>query len=218
MTIINPYFTAMVRADKNIVGSTTRNALYELLRTKKLEQDAISVNLYVGSGFKGEKVMTGAEAFKTNLRFRNKFSKEIQKEIDSGVPFGYTTSVLKRWTLKEKNTNIPMKQKQKNKKTASAVLVTAPKIKMSKQMSNLVCNQADTIASVLNGTAYTEKNRWHGKTSVYDTLRISKFLNNCEVAGSIDMKRYTSLSKEIPTFHKAIGPNLSRMIAAAQRA
>lgn len=107
---------------------------------------------------------------------------------------------------------LPMKTQTKQKQQkASAV---APKIGMTKQMANLVANQSTVVESVLNGTAYIEKNRWHGRTSVYDTHRISKFLNNTLSSGSLDMKRFTTLAKEIPTFHKVLGPNLSRMIAA----
>lgn len=50
-----------------------------------------------------ETVMTGREARSQNQVLMNIYQEEIRKEIDAGVKFGHTTSVLKRWVIMERN-------------------------------------------------------------------------------------------------------------------
>lgn len=109
-----------------------------------------------------------------------------------------------------------MKQKTKNKKTKASVAVKTPKVDMTNSMSKLVKAQVAHINDVLAGSVRIRAERWHGATSVYDTHRVYNFLVNSIGSLSIDIGRFKTLSKEIPTFLKVIGPNLSRAISAAK--
>ncbi len=107
-----------------------------------------------------------------------------------------------------------MKTKQKQKaKLASAN--NAPKIKVTDSIYNLIDNQCTAIEGALSGLMRVRAERWHGSTSVYNTHRILNFLNDSRDAQQINLGRYNSLAKEIPTFYKVIGPNLVRAIVSA---
>lgn len=54
-----------------------------------------------------ETVMSGRVAKIANQRLLQEFQVEINKEIDAGVPWGSTKSVLKRWCVKTRNVPPP---------------------------------------------------------------------------------------------------------------
>jgi hypothetical protein len=108
-----------------------------------------------------------------------------------------------------------MKKTKQTKNTASAI--AAPKIKMTNNIKDLVSSQSSVIESVLSGSVRIRAERWHGNTSVFDTHRILNFLNDCHSTGMINLAKYNTLAKAIPTFFKAIGPNLVRAINAASK-
>jgi len=105
MRQINPYFEAVRRADK-ILG----DGMKFRARWKRKQRDAIE---YVNSMHRfrlmgnqddlgEERVMTGREAKAQNELFMQNYRSEIQEEIDAGVKFGQTRSVLRRWKWVER--------------------------------------------------------------------------------------------------------------------
>lgn len=47
--------------------------------------------------------MTGREAKEQNRVLMDMYREDLRVEIDEGVPFGKTTSVLRRWVVVERN-------------------------------------------------------------------------------------------------------------------
>jgi hypothetical protein len=108
--------------------------------------------------------------------------------------------------------------KTKQKTKMASAKINAPKIEITASMRNLIRNQTAVIHAVLEGSVRVRAERWHGHTSVYDTHRVANYMDRLVGADQIDMAKFKSLSKEIPTFLKMIGPNLSRAVASAAKA
>jgi len=55
-------------------------------------------------------IMAGSQAKATNEVLLAKFREELALEIDAGVPYGKTTSNLRRWVILERNVQEPIEQ------------------------------------------------------------------------------------------------------------
>lgn len=106
MRTINPYFSAVRHADK-IIGDSLRTKA----RRRKYNDGArtyiAELHRYKLVGKQQdlgeEAVMTGREAKTQNELLVEIYREEIRKEIDAGVKFGETVSVLKRWIIAERS-------------------------------------------------------------------------------------------------------------------
>ena len=119
MRTINPYFSAVRRADK-IIG----DGLRAKARRRKHNEDAQdylngthSYKLQGNMKDLGEEmVMTGRQAKAQNQVLMDIYREEIRAEIDAGVKFGQTVSVLKRWVIVERHVS----ENDQHQATASA--------------------------------------------------------------------------------------------------
>lgn len=106
MRTVNPYFSAVRQADK-IIGDQLRAKT----RRKKNLEGATSylsgTHQYKLVGNQKDigdtRVMTGREAKEQNRVLMDMYREDLRVEIDEGVPFGKTTSVLRRWVVVERN-------------------------------------------------------------------------------------------------------------------
>ena len=209
MTTINPYWSAIRR-----LKLYSNQKMKQIKDENRIKNYFESHHLFVHSETKEERILTGREAFQENQNYKKEYSSQVQNEIDAQIPFGQTQTTLTRWFLKQQNIkDLPMKKTKQNAKTAS--VATTPKMKITPAMDNLIVSQCTAIEGALAGSVRVRAERWHGSTSVYNTHRILNFLNDSSASGMINLGRYNTLAKEIPTFFKAIGPNLVRAISAA---
>jgi hypothetical protein len=210
MNTINPFWSALRQSllfDKHRIKNHKRHRNFNIFLK--------SYHHVINNLTKKEEILTGDEILNDNKRFKLDYLKEVQKEIDDNVPFGQTKSAMQQWVFIQKYIEkLPMKKTKQKTKTAS--VTTTPKIEMSKAIQELVESQTMIIESVLSGTVRIRAERWHGNTSVFNVHRILNFLNDGLVSGTINMKRYNALAKEIPTFFKVLGPNLVRAINASR--
>ncbi|MBE7497087.1 MAG: hypothetical protein HS117_19270 [Verrucomicrobiaceae bacterium] len=106
MRAINPYFSAVRRADK-LIGDSLRATARKQKRHKEAAEYLTGTHLYKLLGNSrdlGETMtMTGAQAKAQNDVLLEIYREDIRQEIESGVKFGATQSVLKRWVVVERH-------------------------------------------------------------------------------------------------------------------
>ena len=110
MRTVNPYFSAIRRADK-IIGDNLRAKAHRKKHRKKHNKGACeyldgthSYKLVgLGQDLGEEAEMTGRQAKAQNEVMLEIYREDIRAEIDAGVKFGQTVSVLKRWIIVERH-------------------------------------------------------------------------------------------------------------------
>ncbi len=102
MQTINPYFSAVRRADK-FIGDGLRAKARRRKHNEGARAYLDGTHSYklIGNGHElGEQmVMTGRQALAQNEVLLGIYREDIQAEIDAGVKYGQTASVLKRWVV-----------------------------------------------------------------------------------------------------------------------
>lgn len=110
MRSINPYFHAVRLADKKI-GDTLHAQARWKKRAKGANEYFNSFHRYKLTGnskdLGEEVVMDGRQAKAQNQVLMDIFKEDIRAEIDAGVKFGQTVSVLQRWVIVERNVTNP---------------------------------------------------------------------------------------------------------------
>lgn len=106
MRTINPYFSAVRRADK-IIGDGLRAKARRRKNNEGAHDYLNGTHSYKLTGNQKElgeeMVMTGRQAKAQNEVLMEIYREDIRAEIDAGVKFGQTVSVLKRWVIVERH-------------------------------------------------------------------------------------------------------------------
>jgi hypothetical protein len=106
MRTINPYFSAVRRADK-IIGDSLRAKARRRKHNEGAHDYLNGTHSYKLMGNQkelGEKtVMTGRQAKTQNEVLMEIYREDIRAEIDANVKFGQMVSVLKRWVIVERH-------------------------------------------------------------------------------------------------------------------
>ena len=106
MRTINPYFSAVRRADK-IIGDGLRAKARRRKHNEGAHDYLNGTHSYKLTGNQKElgeeMVMTGRQAKAQNEVLMEIYREDIRAEIDAGVKFGQTVSVLKRWVIVERH-------------------------------------------------------------------------------------------------------------------